>query len=73
MLIAIAFHKFPCGAVKYVKMFCLKPLKINLNTVSETIVIGICSCILIQLVYDIFVKDAMVSCLNIYAIVKKDF
>ena len=71
--IAVVSHEFSSGTVKRVKMFCFKPLKINLNTVSETIVFGICGCILIELMYCIFVEDVMVNRLNIYIVIKEDF
>lgn len=73
MQIAIVFHKFPKEAVKFVKMFCLKPLKINVNTVLKTIVFSIYSCILSEFVYCIFVKDVMISYLNVYAVIKEDY
>ena len=73
MQIAVVSYKFPSAAVKYIKMFYLKLPQINLNTVLETVVFGVCSCILIKLVYRIFVEDIMVCRLNVYAVVKIDF
>lgn len=45
-------------------MFYLKLLEINLNTIPKTLVFGIYNCVLIELMYYLFVKDFMVSCLN---------
>ena len=73
MGIVVIHHKISNKAVKLVKIFCLKLLKINLNTVLETIVFGICGCILIEPMYSIFVEDIMVSCQNIHTIGKEDF
>ena len=71
--IAVVSHKFPNRAIKLVKIFPLKPLKTNLNTVLETIVFDICACIFIELVYCILVKNVNISCLNDFTIIKKDF
>ncbi len=50
MLIAVDSHKFPS-----VDMFCLTLLKIGLNAVPATVVIGICSRILSEPVYNALV------------------
>ena len=73
MEIAIVFYKFLSRAVKLVKMFLLKPLKINLNTVPETGVFGICGCVFIKFMYCIFVEGVNVSRFNRCAIVKGNF
>ena len=73
MRIAVVSHEFPSGAVKLVKMFRLKLLEINLNTVPETVIFGVCGCVLIELLYRVLVEDVMVSRLNLYAVVKEDF
>ena len=39
--IIIVFYIFPSGVVKHVKIFCLKRLKIHLNTILETVVFGV--------------------------------
>ena len=72
MQIAVVSHKFSSGAVKFIKMFCLALLKINLNTVPKTVIFGIYGYVLIELLYCIFVENIMVSHLNLYAVVKKD-
>ena len=71
--IAVVSHDFLSGAIKLVQMFYLKLLEINLNTVLETIIFGVCGCVLIELLYRVLVEDVMVSCLNLYAVVKEDF
>ena len=71
--IAVISYKIPSGAVKLVKMFCLKLFEVNLNTVPETIVFGVCDCVLIESMHDILVKDVMVSCLNVYTVSKENF
>ena len=73
MQIAVVSHKFLSRAVKLVKMFPLKSLKIDLNTVPETVVFGVCGCIFIEFVYYIVVEGVNVSRLNTCAVVKKDF
>ena len=73
MQIAVVSHKFPSRTVKLVKMFPLKLLKINLNTVLETIVFSVCGCVFIEFVYCILIKGVNVSCLNGYAVIKEDF
>lgn len=73
MQIAVVSHKFSSGIVKYVKIFHLKPLKINLNIVLEMVIFGVWDCILIEPVYCIFIKDIMVSYLNVYTIAKRIF
>lgn len=73
MQIAIISYKFESEAVKFVKIFILKYFKINFNTMPETIVLGVCDCVLMKLVYCILFKDIMVSYLNIYAIIKEFF
>ena len=73
MQIAVVLHEFSNRVVKLVKMFLFKFLKINLNTIPETIVFSVCGCVFIKLVYCILVQNVMISCLNVYAIVKKDF
>ena len=65
MRIAVISHEFPSGAVKLIKMFCLKLLEIDLNTVPETVVFGVCGCVLIEPVYSVLVEDVMVRCLNV--------
>ena len=71
--IAVVSHEFPNRAVKLVKIFFLKSLKIDLNTFLETIVFGICGCVFIEFPYCILDKGVMVSRLNIYTIIKVDF
>lgn len=73
MQIIVVFYKFSSRVIKLLKIFSCKLLKINLNTISETIFFSICGCILIKLRYYIFVEDIMVSFFNVYSIVKKDF
>ena len=73
MQIAVVSYEFPSKAVKLVKMFSLKPLKIDLNTILETIVFGVCGCVFIEFVYCILVKGVNISCLNGCAVVKEDF
>ena len=73
MRIAVISHKVPSGALKLVKMFCLKLLEVNLNIILETIIFGVCSCVLIEPIYDVLVEDNMVSCLNVYTIGKENF
>lgn len=73
MQIVVVFHEFPSSMIKYVKIFHFKPLKINLNIILKTEVFGIYNYILIELRYHIFVKNIIVSHLNIYIIVKVDF
>ena len=73
MRIAVISHEILSWAVKLVKMFCLELLEINLNTVPETVIFGVCGCVLIELVYRVLVEDVMVSRLNVYAVVKEDF
>ena len=73
MWIIRIFYKILSGAVKLIKMFYFKLLKVNLNTVLETIVFGVCGYILIKIIYDILIKDVMVSCLNFYTIGKENF
>ena len=55
MRIAVDSHKFPSGAVQLVDMICLTLLKIGLNAVPATVVIGICSRILSEPVYNALV------------------
>ena len=71
--IAVVSHKFLSRVVKLVKMFSLKPLKIDLNTVLETVVFGVCSYVFIEFVYCILIEGVNISCLNGYAVVKEDF
>lgn len=71
--IIVVSNNFPSKVVKLVKIFPLKLLKIKLNTVPETVVFSVCGCVLIKLVYFILIEDIMVNCLNLYAIVKKNF
>lgn len=52
MGIALIDHKISSKANKLVKIFCLKLLKVNLNPVPETIIFGVCGCVLIQRMYD---------------------
>ena len=73
MQIAVVFHKFPNRAVKLLKMFPLKPLKIDLNTVPETVVFSVCGCVFIEFMYCILLKGVNVSRLNGFAVVKEDF
>lgn len=73
MRITVVLYKFLSETVKHIKMFYFKPSKINLNIVLKTIISSIYSCILIKLVYCIFVKDIIVSGFDVYAIVKEDF
>ena len=73
MRIAVVSHEFPGRAVKLVKNFPLKLLKIDLNTVPETVVFGVCGCVFIELGYCILVEGVMVSHLNVCAVVKEDF
>lgn len=73
MAIITVFYEFLNRVIRNVQMFYLKPLKINLNIVSKTVSFGIYGCILIEFIYCIFVEDAIVSCLNFYAILKKKF
>ena len=73
MQIAVVSHKFPSRAVKLVKMFPLKPLKIDLNTVPETVVFDVCGCVFIEFMYCILVEGVNVSRLNGFAVVKEDF
>lgn len=63
--IVIISHKFLIEIVKLIKMFCLKLLKINLNIVLETIFFGIYGYILIEPIYNIFVRDVIIRCLNV--------
>ena len=73
MQIAVVSYEFPSKAVKLVKMFLLKSLKIDLNTVLETIIFSICGCVFIEFMYYILVEDVNVSCLNGCAVIKEDF
>lgn len=71
--IVIVLYKFLSRVIKLVKIFLLKLFKINLNTVLEIIVFGICKCILVKLVHYIFINNVIVSCFTIYVIIKDDF
>ena len=71
--ITVVSYQFLSKAVKLIKMFSLKPLKINLNTVLETIIFGICNYVFIEFVYCILVEGVNVSRLNVCAVVKEDF
>ena len=73
MEITVVSYKFSNGAVKYVKMFCLKFFEIHLNTIPEMVVFGVQGCILIELVYNKFVNQVMISCLNIKPLSKENF
>lgn len=73
MQIVVISYKFPSGAIKLIKMFCLKLFAIDINTVPETVVFSICDCILIKLVYSVLVKDVIISCLNVYTVGKRIF
>ena len=65
MQITVVSYKFLSRAVKLVKMFLFKPFKIDLNTVLETGVFDICSCIFIEFIYCILVKGVIVNHLNV--------
>lgn len=71
--IIVVSDNFLSRVVKLIKMFLLKLLEIDLNTVPKTVVFDVCDSVLIKLMYCILVKNIMVSRLNFYAIVKKDF
>lgn len=71
--IAIISYEFQIKAVKLVKIFLFKSLKIDSNTSAETVVFDICGYIFIEFVNFIFVKSVIVSHLNVYAIIKEDF
>ncbi len=73
MQIIIVSHKFSSRARKYINMFYFKPPKINLNIISKTIVLGIYCYILIELIYCIFIENIIVSYLNVYTTIEKDF
>ena len=73
MQIAVVSYKFSSRAVKLVKIFFLKLLKIDLNTVSNIVVFDICGYVFIKFVYCILVNNVIVSRLNIYIVVNKDF
>lgn len=71
--IAVISHKIPSKAVKFVKMFRLQLLEVNLNTVPKIIVFDVCGYILIEPIYDVLVEDVIVSYLNIHTVGKKNF
>lgn len=73
MQIVIVFYEFLSKAIKLVKIFLLKFLKINLNIVLEIIFFAIYSYILIELIYSKLIKNIIVIGLNVYTIVKEDF
>lgn len=73
MQIVVLSHEFPGKAVKLVKMFLLKPHKINFNLIPETIMFGVYSCVFIEFVYSILDKIVYVCCFNVSINVKKDF
>lgn len=73
MQITVVSHKFLNKTIKFVKMFFLKLFKINLNIVLEIVVFGICSYVLIELVYYILIQDVMIIYLNVYTIIMKNF
>ena len=73
MQIVIISYEFPNRAIKLVKMFPLKPFKIDLNTVPETVVFGVGGCVFIKFVYCILVKSVNVSRLNGCVVVKENF
>lgn len=73
MWIRVISHKISSGVVKLVKIFRLELLKVNLNIVPETIVFGICNCVLIESMYDVLIENVMVSCLNVHTIGKENF
>lgn len=73
MQITIISHQILNEVVKFVKIFCLQLLKINLNTVPEAIMFSICNYVLIKPIYDIIIEDVIVNCLNIHVIGKDYF
>ena len=54
-------------------MFCLKLLKICLNTNLKFIVFDVCSCANIEYRYNLFIEEIKISCLNVKAVSKKSF
>lgn len=70
---AIVFHEFLSRVVQLFKLFCLKHLKIDLNTVPKIVIFDICRYVLMEPVYCVFVENIMVRYLNIYGVSKKDF
>ena len=73
MGITVVSHEFLSGAVKHVKMFRLELLEIYLNTIPETVVLGVQGCILIEPVYNKLVDQVMASCLNVEPLSKESF
>lgn len=73
MQIVIVSYKFLSKTLKYIKIFCSKSPKIDLNTILENVNFGICGCILIKLMYLIFIKSFIVNYFNVYTIIKEDF
>lgn len=71
--ITIIFFNFLSKTIKLIKIFCLKLYKVNFNIILKTIVFDIYNYILIKLIYSVFIKNIMLSYLNIYAIIKKNF
>ena len=73
MQIAVVSYKFLSRAIKLVKIFPLIPLKIDLNTILETVVFDVCGCVFIEFMYYILVEGVNVSRLNVYTVIKEDF
>ena len=73
MGITVISHKFSSRAIKPIKMFCLKLLKIYLNTVPETVVLGIQGYIFIEFVYNKLVDQVMVSYFNVESLSEESF
>ena len=73
MPIVIILYKFLSRIIKFVKIFYLKLLKIDMNIFLKLYFFGICSFILIKLIYDILIEKVIVSCLNIYIVNKEIF
>lgn len=73
MRIILVFYKFSNMTIKLAKISCFKFYKIDLNIISKIIVFIIYNCILIKPVYNIFIEQIIVSCLNLKPLGKKSF
>lgn len=73
MHIAIIFENFQGGIIQLMKMFCLKFHKVHLNRLRETIVLNFYCSVLIELVYNIFIKWIIVHYLNVKAKTEANF
>lgn len=73
MQIVIISYKILIRAIKLVKIICLEFFKINLNIFLKIIIFSICDFVLIEIIYYILIKNILVSYLNVFIVVKKDF